>query len=54
MTLRHSGTCSAYKLKEKLEVCHWVISPLSTSWGHGLDGDHVPAARGHGALKTPA
>lgn len=43
VTLCHSGTCSAYKLKEKPKVCHWVISLLSTSWGLGLDSDHVPA-----------
>lgn len=43
VTLRLSGTCSAYKLKEKPKVCHWVISPLSTSWGLGLDSDRVGA-----------
>lgn len=46
-----SGTCSAYKLKEKPKVCHRVIFPLSTSWGLSLDSDHVPAAKGHVVLK---
>lgn len=51
VTLHHSGTCSAYKLKEKAKVCHRIISLLSTSWGFGLDGDHVLAAQDHVALK---
>lgn len=50
MTLRHSGTCSAYKLRERPEVCHRVISPLSVSRRFGLDS--VPAAQGHTPLKT--
>lgn len=53
VTLHHSGTCSAYKLKEKPKVCHRIITLLATSWGFGLDGDHVPAAQGHVALKMP-
>lgn len=50
VTLRHSGTCSAYKLRERPEVCHRVISPLSVSRRFGLDS--VPAAQGHTPLKT--
>lgn len=50
VTLHHSGTCSAYKLRERPEVCHRVISPLSVSRRFGLDS--VPAAQGDAALKT--
>lgn len=46
VTLRHSGTCSAYKLRQTPKVCHWVISPLSPPWWLGLDFDRVFSSAG--------